>query len=82
MKENIVKSIRIDKMDDGTMKICIEPVCNKPEGKDDDSMGWVEPVTASAKNFEEAFEKIKGVLELKASGKEKPRNIIAEFLQG
>lgn len=83
MKTELVKRITIEKLDDGSLKLSIEPISEKKKAGDDEGeYGWCPPVSASAASFEEAIEKIKGVLELKVSEGKKPKNIIAEFLQG
>lgn len=84
MKSKMVKRIVLEPKDDMTIGIIIDPIiCKSGEKKDDDNhIMWCEPVTATAKNYEEAFEKIMGVLELKNTDNQKPRNVIAEFLQG
>jgi predicted patatin/cPLA2 family phospholipase len=65
----------------------IEPVEKASEKEDDDEKNGAicccyEQVNATAKNIEEALEKIKGIVGLSAKKGEKPKNIIAEYLKG
>ena len=89
MNGTMIKRIVIDKNDDDTLNLSIEPVSERKMGKkdkDDDyeesDSGWCPPVTATSKDFSEAMEKISGILELKKTEGKKPKNIIMEFLRG
>jgi hypothetical protein len=61
--------------------INIEP-CRKSEDDEGEGMGHYEgDLTATAKNFEEALNKVTEMVSLKAKKGTKPKNILSEYLK-
>lgn len=82
--KKLFRDLRLCYNDDNSISIKIVPMEKEYEDKDEEGMGicCYEEVTASAKNIEEALEKVKGIVGLTAKKGEKPRNVIADFLKG
>lgn len=75
----LIERVSFQVNDDGSVSIGIDP-CLKSDG-DDRVLHYEGELTATAKNMEEAINKVREMVSLKSKKGTKPKNILSEYLK-